>query len=120
MSRKRFTEREVLMCVLYHGASIPCGICKESITWADVHARNVQRDHYEAVALGGADDWKNSRYVHTSCHDTKTYGVPATSYGSDRHVIAKEDRLTGKTKRGPKRKIPSRPFQKREKEKSDG
>ena len=41
-------------------------------------------------------------------HRQKTSGNGATSYGSDSHARAKEDRITGKTKRGPKKAIPKR------------
>lgn len=43
-------------------------------------------------------------------HDRRSHGNGATSYGSDAHNRAKEDRITGKTKAAPKKPIPSRPF----------
>ena len=86
-ARKRFTEREVLLCLLEHGAHIPCGICKKPIKCMDAFTRNVERDHYIPRALDGADDWKNCQYVHKACHALKTTGLPATSYGSARRHI---------------------------------
>lgn len=45
-------------------------------------------------------------------HRRKTSGTKATSYGSDAHARAKEDRITGKTGNGPKHKLQSRPMPK--------
>ena len=48
-----------------------------------------------ALALGGADDEENMRYVHAACAARKTNGAgpKATTYGSDIHAIAKLKRL---------------------------
>lgn len=41
-------------------------------------------------------------------HARKTNGSGATTAGSDKNLIAKQDRREGKTKQGPKRKFPKR------------
>lgn len=41
-------------------------------------------------------------------HDRHTNGGKATTLGSVKHGAAKIDRITGKTKNGPKRKMPKR------------
>ena len=47
-------------------------------------------------------------------HKQKTNGNKATTYGSDKHAIAKLGRLTGETKQNkPKRQWPSRKMQSR-------
>jgi hypothetical protein len=43
-----------------------------------------------------------------AAHAEKTNGKKATSYGSDKHAIAKLDRLTGETCTGPRQKIAQR------------
>ena len=47
------------------------------------------------------------------CHDLRSYGgkARATTLGSDAHENAKLDRLLGLTKKKPKRRWGSRPFQ---------
>lgn len=45
-------------------------------------------------------------------HARKTNGNAATTAGSDKNLIAKQDRREGKTKTGPKRKIPNAGFRK--------
>jgi len=40
------------------------------------------------------------------CHRKKTSGTKATSAGSDIHMLAKIDRITGRTKGNPKREWP--------------
>lgn len=55
-------------------------------------------DHKHALALGGSDDDDNLWPLCKACHSTKTNGHGGTSYGSDKHAIAKLDRLTGETK----------------------
>lgn len=70
-------------------------------------------EHRIPLAIGGLDVTENKYLNCKACADLKTFGTPATSYGSDFHAIAKIKRIRakaeGKTKL--KRKIPSRPFQ---------
>lgn len=54
-------------------------------------------DHIHALALGGSNDLGNFQALCLGCHDTKTNGPAMTSYGSDKHAIAKILRLTGET-----------------------
>lgn len=73
----------------------------------------IEWDHYIPVALGGTDNFGNIRPVHAACHQKKTSGTKATSYGSDIHAIAKTKRIAKGGKKRKGRKMPSRPFQKR-------
>lgn len=80
----------------------------------------VIREHLHPLALGGGDDEGNMAYVHRACADRKTNGSgpKATTYGSDKHAIAKAKRLAAeramreaeaageKVKRKRKAKIP--------------
>lgn len=69
-SRKRLNERDVLRVCLLNGATIPCALCKEPISLADV--AEAERDHFLPVALGGTDDLANQGYVHGPCHKAKS------------------------------------------------
>ncbi len=69
----------------------------------------VIREHMHAVALNGPDEEANMGYAHFACSDKKTNGSKATSYGSDKHAIAKAVRFD-KINRGETRatkKIPA-------------
>jgi len=113
-SRKRFTERQVIATLLLQGAIIPCGCrfkdCQALIEIKDV--ATIERDHFRRLELDGKDEPANCAYLLKSCHDRKTNGTPATSYGSDKYEIAKAKRIRGETKTRPKRKIRSQGFQK--------
>ena len=111
MTRRRLTERQVLTVMLSQGAILPCYRCRIALTPED--ALQAEREHLTPLALGGEDTPDNCRYSHRGCHKKQTNGTAATSYGSDKHAIAKVRRLTGankpKVKRAwPKRKIQSR------------
>jgi len=80
----------------------------------------VEFDHAYALALGGADEADNIRPMSPEAHNIKTNGTKATSYGSDKHAIAKVRRLSGRNKAKRKRPIPSRGFDKRWRRKMDG
>ena len=57
---------------------------------------DIQWDHIHPKALGGIDDRHNPENwqpLTTAEHKEKTFGKPATTYGSDIHAIAKADRL---------------------------
>lgn len=91
--------------------------------------KDVEFDHSTPLAIGGADDESNLVALHVECHAVKTTGTPATTAGSDIHLIAKGKRLTkdqeetrrrllaksgqAEASERPKGKIPSRPFPKR-------
>lgn len=116
MSRKRFTERQVIESLIRTGNTICCYRTKDVIDLESV--KRLEREHLTPLALGGKDDPTNAAYSLSEAHLVQTNGNPATSYGSDKHAIAKTKRLLSprKSKRPmPKsqRKIPSRPFQKR-------
>lgn len=100
--------------LIMQGVRIPCFRCKEPIWLAD--ASQAEREHVTPLALGGEDTPENCRFSHKECHNFQTNGSRATSYGSDKHAIAKVRRLSGANKpkrkhNWPKgRKIPSRKF----------
>lgn len=75
-------------------------------------------EHWTPVALG--NDQKPDCLLCIPCANRKTNGTKATSYGSDKHAIAKVKRIRGETKQGPKKKIQSRAFDKTLKKKFDG
>jgi hypothetical protein len=87
MSRRRFTEREVLESLIRQGAVIPCKRCRIAFTLEDIP--NIEREHIHEVALGGPDIPGNCAYSHGACHSTVTNGTPATTAGSSRNRIAK-------------------------------
>lgn len=95
MARKRFTEREVIACLLLQGTAIVCCRCGKLITISDVP--KVEREHFTEIALGGADDVSNCGYSHGDCHATITNGTKATTAGSSKQRIAKTKRLTAET-----------------------
>lgn len=81
---------------------IVCSWCDEQI-----HVGHpIEWDHIHALVHGGDHDFTNIRPIHANpCHKEKT--------ASDIAAKAKGDRILGLTCTGPKRKIPSRPFSKR-------
>lgn len=111
MSRKRFSERQVIEALIRSGNTIRCFRTKEKITVDTV--KLLEREHPTPLAIGGADDPTNAAYSLKAAHAEQTNGTKATSYGSDKHAIAKIRRIRGETKQGPKRAIPSRPWPKR-------
>ena len=74
----------VLLCACGCGTELPPG-------------RPVIREHLHALELGGPDTPENIRLYYRTCADRKTNGTGATSYGSDKHAIAKCKRLAGET-----------------------
>lgn len=92
MTRRRFSEREVLTVLVgYQHIKIKCFRCGEPITLTDIESGNCQREHLHEVELAGPDVPANCRYSHRDapCHHTATNGTPATSAGSSKHRIAK-------------------------------
>lgn len=87
MARRRFTEREILECLIQQGAIIPCYRCRIALTVAD--AKAAEREHIHEVALDGADTVENCAYSHGPCHAAVTNGLPATTAGSSKNRIAK-------------------------------
>lgn len=82
------------------------GLCAGCLT--PVTVKGCIAEHWFPVALGNAK--KPDCLLCIPCADRKTNGSPATSYGSDKHAIAKVKRLTGQTKTGPKKRVASRPL----------
>ena len=119
MTRRRFTETEVVQTLILQGAEIPCHRCEKRI---EPHQK-VEREHLLPVAFGGDDHPSNCAYSHKECHAKQTFRKrgPHTTIDSDIHAIAKVKRLQRKiagTWRKTKRKLPkgrklqSRPFHK--------
>ena len=55
-------------------------------------------EHLHALVFDGPDSDENCGPAHYACANKKTNGTKATSYGSDSHAKAKQDRITGITK----------------------
>ena len=118
MSRKRFTEREVIETLIRQGVTIGCYRCKRIFEALECRDRTIEREHLSEIALGGFDGPTNCVYSHRDCHAKITNGTKATTAGSSKQRIAKVRRLQNprKSKRPMQkshRKLQSRPFQKR-------
>ena len=142
--RKRFSETEVLrtvqimlwarhsdvyiLCTRCHKrlfimslSQAPSGSSKALIVTDALPVDKIEREHYQELALGGADSPINCMYSHAECHKKITNGTKATTAGSSKHKIAKTKRIAagGKKSKRPMKSsgkpIPSRPFQKRKK-----
>lgn len=100
MSRKRFSERQVIEALIRTGHEIRCYRTKAVITLETM--KRLEREHVTPLKLGGADDPTNAAYSLSEAHKAQTK--------KDRAAFAKVDRILGLTCTGPKRKIPSRPF----------
>lgn len=87
MTRRRFTEREVLECLIRQGGIIPCRICRVAMKVED--AKSAEREHIHEVGLDGPDTVENCAYSHGECHKGVTHGNGATFAGSSRHRISK-------------------------------
>lgn len=105
--KRRSETPAMVRRILFRQGVVPCCLCGKRISPAD----KVIREHIHALALGGADEEDNMGYAHEECAARKTNGNGATTYGSDKHAIAKVKRHRGETKQDrPKRKIQSRGF----------
>lgn len=110
-----------------HGA-IRCPICHTPLAAMDARVL----EHMVPHELGGLSDETNLRWVHRECAATKTNGRRATVVDGDLHKIAKAKRLerahaaheaavlgkpakTDEATVAYRRRIPSRPFPKRQK-----
>lgn len=111
MTRRRFSERQVIEALIRTGHEIRCFRTGEVITLETVG--QLEREHPVPIALGGPDDPTNAAYSLASAHLKQTNGTAATSYGSDKHAIAKVKRIRGETRNRPKKQMRSRPFAKR-------
>ncbi len=124
MSRKRFSEREVIETLAWQGIYVRCFRCGYPFYTPAPNdgmwnlTDDIEREHIHEISLGGPDVPKNCRYSCGPCHDKVTNGTKATSAGSSKQRIAKVKRILADkpTKRPMKssgRPIPSRPFPKR-------
>lgn len=92
MTRRRFTEREVIASLIHQGVEICCYRCGEAFTLDDARkgsVGNIEKEHLHEVELDGPDEPSNCRFSHQSCHDRITNGNGATTAGSSKHRIAK-------------------------------
>ena len=89
MSRRRFTEREIVTVLLKQGAIIYCPRCKKPI----MLGHTIEREHFIELAMGGLDDISNCFFSHKECHHIATNGTKATTLGSSKHTIAKDRRM---------------------------
>lgn len=89
MTRKRFTERQVITTLICQGVVIHCFRCCKVFR----DGSNVEREHVLEVALGGKDDPSNCVYSCSECHAKVTNGTKATSAGSSKQRIAKVRRI---------------------------
>lgn len=87
MTRRRFTEREVLECLIRQGAVIPCKRCRLALTVED--AKSAEREHLHEIGLDGSDTVENCAFSHAECHRAVTHGNGATFAGSSRHKVKK-------------------------------
>jgi hypothetical protein len=108
MTARRTETPAMARQICFAQGVVICPLCGKRILPTD----KVIREHMHALALGGADDLENMRYVHKSCADVKTNGKgpKATTYGSDKHAIAKAARLERERMGEPKRSRRSRPI----------
>ncbi len=97
--RKTITPAMKVNALLWR-YTINCGICYQLLGPAD----EIQWDHIHAISMGGPHQWDNIRPTHAACNQAK--GI------KEHKAAAKVDRILGLTCNGPKKKIPSRPFQK--------
>lgn len=103
MARHRFSEKMVIEALIRTGHEIRCYRTKAIITLETV--KQLEREHPVPLALGGKDDPTNAAYSLSEAHGRQTNGTRATSYGSDKHAIAKVRRLTNpKPSRHPMKK----------------
>ena len=114
MTRKSETPAMARRIMLSQGV-VSCPLCGKRLKAKDT----LIREHMVPLALDGADEEENMRYVHKLCADKKTTGRKHMSDG-DSHLITKSKRLAngGKKRRGRELKSnstvpPSRPIPKR-------
>lgn len=92
MTRRRFSEREVLATLLHQGVKITCFRTGEEITLDNVN--QLEREHLHEIKLDGPDVPGNCRYSLKAAHKVVTFGTPATTAGSSLHRIAKATQPT--------------------------
>lgn len=105
---KPISRKMAVDCLLWYfateaDAGLCCHICDNALEMG----QDIQFDHIHAIVHGGPHEYENLRPVHAECHKKKTK--------ADVQAKAKGDRILGLTCNKPKKKMPSRPFQKRKK-----
>ena len=118
MTRRRFSEADVIYTLLLQGTLIRCYRCRVPVLPGDT----LEREHLTPIALGGSDEPKNCRYSHAACHAKQTNGPLGkhTSLNSDKHAIAKTKRLQSGGRKRKGRKLQSKGFPKRYSKGMDG
>src|SRR3990167_3659779 len=97
MTRRRFSEREVIAALLHQGVAITCYRTREPITLDSV--KRLEREHLVELGLIEPerrhlyDAPEYCRYSLKEAHAVVTNGNGATSAGSSKHRIAKAVRL---------------------------
>ncbi len=117
MSRKRFSESQVIETLYRSGLEIPCFRCRMPL----IPGQKIEREHVLEIALGGKDEPDNCAYSHKWCHFAITNGTKATTAGSSKQRVAKVRRIvakaTGEKKPGRKwpkgRKMQSKGFERK-------
>ncbi len=96
ISRKMAVDCLLHRVIVQHGLPLFCDICHEPL----VPGQQIQFDHIHSDVMGGKHEYQNLRPVHYDpCHKKKS--------ARDVAAKAKLDRITHKTKTGPKAKIRS-------------
>ncbi len=110
MTRRRFSEREVIETLLRQGAIIPCPGkgCIKLLELEDLD--HIERDHYTPLALGGEDLPSNCSYLHGECHARKTDGPRHLKVAGDKSRIAKAKRLASGPRKRRFKRLKGRPF----------
>ena len=118
--RRSLTPKEREQMLIDQGHQ--CPLCWESIgPQPDGSFVPFVAEHWTPVALG--NDQKPTDLLCIPCADRKTNGTKATTYGSDKHAIAKVKRLAlkaAKKWRKPARPMRSRGFDKSLRKKMNG
>ena len=96
MTRRRFTEKDVLRTLLHQGVEIRDYRTGEPITLENV--AEVEREHLHEIALGGPDEPANCRYSLSKSHSLITNGTKATTAGSSKNRAAKANNENRKQK----------------------
>jgi len=123
MTRKRFTEREVIETLAWQGVIVRCFRCNAPFYTPSPDggmfnlSDKIEREHLHEVGLDGPDIPANCRYSCGPCHLVVTNGTKATSAGSSKQRIAKIKRLANpRPSKRPMvnsgKKMASRPFPK--------
>ncbi len=87
MTRRRFTERDVIRTLIHQGVTLTCFRTGEPITLENVG--QIEREHLHEVALDGPDVPANCRYSLKAAHKIATNGTKSTTAGSSKNRIAK-------------------------------